>query len=37
MNVVDEGGFVPALTSADDALSFIMSAIESAGFNQEKK
>ena len=31
-NVGDEGGFAPALTSADDALSFIMSAIESAGF-----
>ena len=31
-NVGDEGGFAPSLASADDALSFIMKAIESAGF-----
>ncbi len=28
----DEGGFAPALKSADDALSFIMKAIEKAGY-----
>ncbi len=31
-NVGDEGGFAPALNSADEALSFIMKAIESAGY-----
>lgn len=28
----DEGGFAPALKSADEALSFIMSSIEKAGY-----
>ena len=32
-NVGDEGGFAPNLSSADDALSFIMKAIESAGYD----
>ncbi|MFM1816917.1 MAG: hypothetical protein RLZ98_3612 [Pseudomonadota bacterium] len=31
-NVGDEGGFAPNLKSADDALSFIMSSIEAAGY-----
>lgn len=31
-NVGDEGGFAPALNSADEALSFIMKAIEAAGY-----
>ncbi|TDQ81427.1 enolase [Dongia mobilis] len=31
-NVGDEGGFAPNLKSADEALSFIMQAIEKAGF-----
>jgi enolase len=31
-NVGDEGGFAPNLKSADEALSFIMRAIEKAGF-----
>jgi enolase len=31
-NVGDEGGFAPALKSADEALSFIMKAIEAAGY-----
>ena len=31
-NVGDEGGFAPNLKSADDALSFIMRAIEKAGY-----
>ena len=31
-NVGDEGGFAPNLKSADDALSFIMKAIEKAGY-----
>ncbi len=31
-NVGDEGGFAPNLASADDALSFIMRAIEAAGY-----
>jgi enolase len=31
-NVGDEGGFAPALKSADDALAFIMRAIEEAGY-----
>ncbi|CCQ73948.1 phosphopyruvate hydratase [Magnetospira sp. QH-2] len=32
-NVGDEGGFAPGLASADEALSFIMKAIEAAGYN----
>ncbi len=31
-NVGDEGGFAPNLKSADDALRFIMTAIEAAGY-----
>ncbi len=31
-NVGDEGGFAPNLKSADEALSFIMGAIEAAGY-----
>jgi enolase len=31
-NVGDEGGFAPNLASADEALSFIMQAIEMAGY-----
>lgn len=31
-NVGDEGGFAPAVKSADDALGFIMKAIENAGY-----
>ena len=31
-NVGDEGGFAPGLASADEALAFIMRAIEKAGF-----
>jgi enolase len=31
-NVGDEGGFAPNLTSADEALAFIMKAIEKAGY-----
>jgi enolase len=31
-NVGDEGGFAPNLKSADEALAFIMKAIEKAGF-----
>jgi enolase len=31
-NVGDEGGFAPNLKSADDALSFVMRAIEAAGY-----
>lgn len=31
-NVGDEGGFAPGLASADDALSFIMRSIETAGY-----
>jgi enolase len=31
-NVGDEGGFAPNLKSADEALAFIMRAIESAGY-----
>ena len=31
-NVGDEGGFAPNLKSADDALAFIMRAIEKAGY-----
>ena len=32
-NVGDEGGFAPALGSADEALGFIMRAIEGAGYS----
>ena len=31
-NVGDEGGFAPNLSSADDALGFIMKAVEQAGY-----
>ena len=31
-NVGDEGGFAPGLSSTDEALSFIMKSIESAGY-----
>src|ERR1044071_6752534 len=31
-NVGDEGGFAPNLASADAALSFVMQAVESAGY-----
>jgi len=31
-NVGDEGGFAPALASADEALGFIMKSIEGAGY-----
>ncbi|MDH3230652.1 MAG: phosphopyruvate hydratase [Alphaproteobacteria bacterium] len=31
-NVGDEGGFAPNLASADDALGFIMKAVEAAGY-----
>jgi enolase len=31
-NVGDEGGFAPALSSANDALEFVMRAIETAGY-----
>jgi len=31
-NVGDEGGFAPALKSADEALGFIMRAVEAAGY-----
>jgi len=31
-NVGDEGGFAPALNSTDEALTFIMTAIEGAGY-----
>ncbi len=31
-NVGDEGGFAPGLSSADEALSFVMKAIEQAGY-----
>ena len=32
-NVGDEGGFAPAFSNADEALGFIMTAIEAAGFS----
>ncbi len=35
-NVGDEGGFAPAVKSSDDALSFIMKAIEAAGYKAGK-
>jgi len=31
-NVGDEGGFAPGLSSADEALGFVMKAIEAAGY-----
>ncbi|MDE0941036.1 MAG: phosphopyruvate hydratase [Alphaproteobacteria bacterium] len=31
-NVGDEGGFAPMLSSADEAMSFVMKAIEEAGY-----
>lgn len=31
-NVGDEGGFAPALNSADEALSYIVKAVETAGY-----
>ncbi len=31
-NVGDEGGFAPALSSAEEALTFVMGAIETAGY-----
>ena len=31
-NVGDEGGFAPSIGSADDALAFVMKAIEAAGY-----
>jgi len=31
-NVGDEGGFAPGLSSTDDALGFVMKAIEAAGY-----
>ena len=31
-NVGDEGGFAPNLKSADEALAFVMRAIEAAGY-----
>lgn len=31
-NVGDEGGFAPALSSTEDAISFIMKSIEAAGY-----
>jgi len=34
-NVGDEGGFAPNLASADEALSFIMQAIEAAGYRPD--
>lgn len=35
-NVGDEGGFAPALSDTNEALDFILSAIEIAGFSPEK-
>jgi enolase len=35
-NVGDEGGFAPNLKSADEALGFVMKAIEKAGYNPGK-
>jgi enolase len=35
-NVGDEGGFAPNLKSADDALSFVMRAIEKAGYRPQE-
>ena len=35
-NVGDEGGFAPGLSSANDALDFIVKSIESAGFKPGK-
>jgi enolase len=35
-NVGDEGGFAPNLASADEALSFIVKAIEAAGYKPQE-
>ncbi|HEY5048766.1 MAG TPA: phosphopyruvate hydratase [Rhizomicrobium sp.] len=35
-NVGDEGGFAPALKSADEALGFVMRAIEQAGYRPQE-
>ncbi|MEM8587716.1 MAG: phosphopyruvate hydratase [Pseudomonadota bacterium] len=35
-NVGDEGGFAPALNSTDEALGFVMKAIEQAGYRPEE-
>ena len=35
--VGDEGGFAPRLNSNEEALDFIMKAIEKAGYRPEKK
>lgn len=35
-NVGDEGGFAPAVNSSDEALTFIMKAIEAAGYEAGK-
>ena len=35
-NVGDEGGFAPALKSADDALGFIMKSIKAAGYKPDE-
>ena len=36
-NVGDEGGFAPNLASAREALDFIMTAVESAGYKAGKR
>jgi len=36
-NVGDEGGFAPNLKSADEALSYVMKAIESAGYRPREQ
>jgi enolase len=35
-NVGDEGGFAPALKSADEALGFVVKAVEKAGYRPEE-
>jgi enolase len=35
-NVGDEGGFAPALKSADEALGFVLKAVEEAGYRPEE-
>ncbi|MEO1227175.1 MAG: phosphopyruvate hydratase, partial [Pseudomonadota bacterium] len=35
-NVGDEGGFAPALNSTDEALGFVMKAVEQAGYRPEE-
>jgi enolase len=35
-NVGDEGGFAPGLASADEALAFVMRAIEGAGYRPDE-